>query len=401
MWRALAPHRPNEGWTNSHITFDVNRPELRPMEMCARTVAEVLSHYETFRTHFRLTDEGRLQQVVQQSCTINAALFPEGDVPVDIRTSTFDIFAPPLLRVGLEFDASGVRRVHLSWSHLLLDGYSTRLVCGHLEAAMSGGATSTRPVVQPVDRADWETSPEGVAYNRRSLRHWRSNLPQFPARYNHVSDEECGFFLGRLDASQMVDAAARAAAALHVSVPTVLVAAVAQTLGETIGMEKLPFLLRTGNRAGRHALAVSQMAEDAPAVFDLVRGDDDVRASLPSLHERLLLAQMFGAYHPADLEALLESVMPGGVAPDRRVLVNCRDKVPHGVAPAVTDESRFEWIGERKFDPVLCYVDIYAEDGVFIFMLDARFISRRQFENALPTLTGLPASWRAISQSSS
>lgn len=393
MWRALEPHRPNEGWTNGYAMFEVTGRAQRPVEACTRTVAEILSQYETFRTHFRRLGDGRLRQVVQRESTVAVASFPPDGVPADFAVSAFDIFAPPLLRIALEVDGSDVRRLHLAWSHLLLDAFATQLVCDHLGTTLSGGEFSADAVIQPVDRSAWETSAEGLRYNRRSLEHWRAQLPQFPARYTHVGDErQSGFLLGRLEAPQMVEAATQLGARFKVSVPTVLIAAVTQTLCELTGMERLPFLLRTSNHVGKHLRTIAQLTQDAPAVYAPMRGGDDASGSLPDLHRQLLLAQGYGAYHPADLDQLIDSFAQDGVGPDRRVLFNC---LPVGMASTTKGETGFQWIGERDFDPVLFYADVYPADGVFVFMLDTRFVSREQFEAAMPKLAGLPESWSA------
>lgn len=395
IWRALEPHRPNEGWTNIYAAVDVVAREQRSPNACSNTLAEVLSAYETFRTHFEITESNSVHQLVQQSVSVPVMSFPTGEIPPGFHPSTFDVTSPPLLRVGFETEGGEVVRVHLVWSHLLLDAYSTELVCEQLTAALSGLDRSPGAVVQPVECSAWEVSEDGLAYNRRSLEHWRSQLPHFPARYVGIgAGEEAGFFLGRLEAPGMVAAATRAAAAARVSAPTVLIAAVAETLCRLTGMRQLPFLLRTSGRARKQAHTVGPMAEDAPALYSPASDHSGVRESLSTMFRQLLRAQEYGAYNPADLASMLTSLAEEGFVPDRRVLINCQQGGAKELAAAAANEFQFEWIGEREFDPSVCYVDIFPADGSFLFMLDSTFISRKRFEEAVPMLVGLPDKWR-------
>lgn len=397
MWRALEPHRPNEGWTNGHAVVDVVASDQRSPSACANTVADVLSAYETFRTHFEVTETGTVRQLVEHSVSVPVVSFPAGETPPTLHPATFDVTSPPLIRVGFETEGAEVVRVHVVWSHLLLDAYSTDQVREHLEAALSGLDRSAGVVAQPVECAAWETSEDGRAYNRRSLEHWRSQLPHFPAPFAGLGDgEEAGFFLGRLEAPGMMAAATQAAAAARVSAPTVLVAAVAETLRRLLRMRQLPFLLRTSGRARKHAHTVGQMAQDAPVVYSPPSGDSGVRESLSNTFRQLLRALEYGAHNPADLESMLASLAEEGFVPDRRVLINCQQDVGRKPAAAANNDFRFEWIGERELDPALCYVEIFPTNGSFLFMLDSAFIPRKRFEEAIPMLVGLPGKWRHL-----
>ena len=396
MWRALEPHRPNEGWTNGYAAVDVVADQLRSPRACANTVAEVLSAYETFRTHFEIAGSDAVRQLVRHRVSVPVVSFPTGQLPSTFHPATFDVTSPPLLRVGFETAGAEVVRVHLVWSHLLLDAYSTELVLEQLTAALSGLDRSPDSVAQPVECAAWEASEDGVAYNRRSLEQWRSQLSHFPARYVGIGEGvESGFFLGRLVAPGMLPAAARTAAVARVSAPTVLIAAVAETLCQLIGTTELPFLLRTSGRVRKPAHTVGQLTEDAPVVYTSPKDNRGVRQSLSKMFRQLLRAQEYGAYHPADLASMLSTLAAEGAVHDRRVLINCQPDVATQQPAEASDDFRFEWIGEREFDPVLCYVDIFPADGSFLFMLDSTFIPRRNFEEAVPTLVGLPATWRS------
>ncbi len=398
MRRGLEPHRPNEGWTNGATNIDATGMRLETITAYLKAVEGVLSKYDVFRTHFSVSEGGIVRQVVLKQLSAPVTVFNNDEAARfdcdAFRQAPFDLWAQPLFRVALEERANKPVRLHIAWSHLLLDAWSSRTVVRDLTAALSSSQIATGTYVQPVARADWEISQGGQTYNERSLQYWKKLLPRFLAAYptaqDHTFRPPARFLIGELEAPKLVSAAKQAAAAIRVSTATVLIGSVCVMVSDILNLHDLPFLVRTSNRAGKFASTIGQLSQDAPVIFEYNAGL--VAGSLQDLHRGLLLAQRYGAYAPADLETTMSSAPAN--ASDLRVLINCHEATGKQAREISQKDAKsqdsFAWVSQRSFDPVLFYVDIFPDEERLVFMVNTDFISATIFEAAIPGLVDTP-----------
>ncbi|WP_241990156.1 MULTISPECIES: hypothetical protein [unclassified Streptomyces] len=76
--------------------------------------------------------------------------------------------------------------VVLCLSHFAADLAGVRLLAGELESLLGARAASAtappaRPARQPLEQAEFETSPDGALAEKKALRHWSTQLDRAPA----------------------------------------------------------------------------------------------------------------------------------------------------------------------------------------------------------------------------
>jgi hypothetical protein len=248
MWRIM-----NElAWRNERMTIPIDLA-VPP----GRTVADVLAalralveRHEALRTQFGTGPDGRPQQRVLDRGELVVRRFAAGaDAPAS-QSSFATATAPnratgfsaalsevPIgpadlpVRAGVVCDGETPQLVSLAVSHMAVDGWSRGILIEDLTALLAGAELP--PVAeQPVDRAAYEASPEGLLVQRRALEHWRTALRRLPEPYFAAA----GDFARHADSATITSPAAahalgRLAARIGVGRSTCMAAAVSLAIG--------------------------------------------------------------------------------------------------------------------------------------------------------------------------
>jgi len=217
------------------------------------------ARHESLRTTFSAT---RPMQRVGAHTVPKPAVAELGDEPLhegvlhrvaaQLLPAGFDIEAAPPWRAVLLMRDGVPRELLLLLHHLLVDGWSCKVLTDEL-GALLGGAHMLPPVRwQPLDQARAEAGPRVRGDSDRALEHWRTCLDAAtfnllaPLRGEGADAGVCHRFTALLTGAAR-DAAALAAAH-SVSPSTVLTAAFACAVLERAGAEQLFVDLVVANR---------------------------------------------------------------------------------------------------------------------------------------------------------
>ncbi|GAA3415085.1 hypothetical protein GCM10018952_38180 [Streptosporangium vulgare] len=184
-----------------------------PTGRVVAAVRDVLSRHEGLRSLVRRAGredsrqyvcpvDDRLDEVVQVM-EDEASFRRRFDTPW--RRTCFRIGEQWPVRAVLDTAGGRVRRIDLVVDHVAIDPWGMRVLCDDLNHALRARAAGHAPfgsggpaVEQPIDVALAETSPAGLAYQRRALGHWERRLGEIgKALDGHVPFAPSRALLGR------------------------------------------------------------------------------------------------------------------------------------------------------------------------------------------------------------
>ncbi|WP_344893589.1 hypothetical protein, partial [Nonomuraea antimicrobica] len=180
--------------SDSATSFEDNICESVPVDGVPRrhvlaAVRDVVRRHEGLRS---LVRRGPGESGSQHVCPVDAGLdtiveFTDADPS---RPHGRGPWRLTCFRVGEQWPAAfvlfaagdEVRRIDIVIDHVAVDPWGMRVLREDLEHAIGARAAGAepfpgdRPVEQPIDAAEAEVSPAGLAYQRRAARHWERRL---------------------------------------------------------------------------------------------------------------------------------------------------------------------------------------------------------------------------------
>ncbi|SNS43266.1 condensation domain-containing protein [Actinomadura mexicana] len=336
-------------------------PSGHTTDRLLRVVGELVERYESLRTGFRPSDDGRLVQRVAAAGELDVEVRELDGDPVSAarewvaasQARPYDLAGGVPFRVCVGTGGGEPRLVVLGMPHVTADLAGSRVLFDELVRGLEGRAPAAPPGLQPAERAAWERSAAGQRALHRSLEYWRRAVAAAPEAGFAVArhaPESPRYRTGGLTSRAVPRALDLLAARYGVSTSHVLLAAVATLVGRYTGERRCLVRVVVGNR-GRPELrnAVGTVSQEVAAVVDLSahRFGDMVRAARTSA----LNAMRHGQYDP-DLAAGI--VAEAGVEldvyfNDMWTATRNGKGAPGGRYEGVMDETvetRFEW-GEQ------------------------------------------------------
>jgi Condensation domain len=288
-----------------------------------RVVGDLIERYESLRTRFLPSADGRLTQRVLDSGELAVELAEVDADPATVarnwvaafQAEPYDLAGGLPFRVRLGMVGGEPRAVVLGMPHVAADFLSSRVLFDELLRGLEGRPAVAPIGLQPVEKAEQERSAQGQRALRRSLDYWRRAVEVAPpAAFATASraPESPRYWCGGVKSRAIPQALGRLAERYNVGTSHVLLAAMATLLGRYTGLPRCLVRIVVGNR-GRPELrnAIGTLSQEVAAVVDLSanRFEDMVRAAWSSsLH-----AMRHGQYDP-DLAA--EIVAEAGVVLD-------------------------------------------------------------------------------------
>jgi hypothetical protein len=334
------------------------RPGYSP-DQVLRGIGDLVERYESLRTRFHPSADGRLTQQIIGTGEIDVELHELDGDPATVARDWVTAFQgePYDLARGLPFRArigtagAEPRVVMLGMPHVAADFLSSRILFEDLVRGLEGRSPVSPPGMQPAEKAEQEQSAEGQRALRRSLEYWRRVADGGPAAgfaTARHAPESPRYWSGAIRSRAVPRALDRLATRYQVGTSHVLLAAMATLIGRYTGRHRCLVRMVVGNR-GRPDLrnAVGTLSQEVAAVVDLSanRFQDMVRAAWSSsLH-----AMRHGQYDP-DLVA--DIVAEAGVELDVyfndmwTATRNGRGSRGYDGAAEGTTETTFEW-GEQ------------------------------------------------------
>ena len=202
IWDVLQWLGPDDASLNQVVVRAV--PEGRGLDDVAAALQHLVERHETLRTAFIETD-GVLRQHIRSAVDLDVPVFAADDhaeakeladrSAAELVGAPFDLASgKPLRCTVITVDAAPVYVV-LAVTHMAVDGGSMRILTGELETVLRRKYDLLPArAQQPLDRAVYETSPEGATREVRTLRHWQrvaeTGAPSTMSRLAVPADED-------------------------------------------------------------------------------------------------------------------------------------------------------------------------------------------------------------------
>ncbi|MEU6127481.1 condensation domain-containing protein [Streptomyces sp. NPDC047123] len=370
IWNLMQRQSPDA--TFYDVCYRVDLPGPGTARNLLDVFAELLRRHESLRTGFHLSADGTLRQQVLDAAEFEAEVWSlAGEDDPDavlhawqerMRHTPFEHARPPLIRfVAVVVDGAPVRAAFCV-SHLAVDLTSVRLLAaeiGRLLEALAAGRPlpPAVPARQPVDQAEWESTPRGRALQTRAHAHWRRQLAGAPATLfpaglfsagdegrpptrllpaRDVPDDPTAppHYSAAMDSRAAALALSTLARSWRVSTSAVLVTVVARLLGRRAGLSSCALRLLSANRSDPEVHAtVANLHSEVVATIDLTgdRIEDVARRAFAAC----TAAYANGLYDPDEVADLIASAHGPGVPVDTSY---CFNDVREGRAlPGVVD----------------------------------------------------------------
>jgi hypothetical protein len=316
-------------------------------------VHALVRRHETLRTRF---PAGGREQVVDGAGMLAIRLCDTvEEARTTLVTDPFDIAAEWGIRVAVVCRDDQPTSIVLCLSYLAVDVWAANLVVDDLDALLRG-VERPPPLVQPLDQAAEESTPDSQHGQAEALAHLRKVLLAAPEEPSGVVTDPDAWHLGELR-SGAVDPAARAVAArCQTTASVVYLAAAAVRLGTG------PHVLKTITHNRR---TPAEMACVAPLALDMFVPVDASGEKFDAVVARTWDAYRDAGLHsrhdPAAVRPLVAEVAAErGCRPDLSVLVNDlrASTRPH----AATASTTFSWGEPFRLPGLMRYLAI-ADDG--------------------------------------
>lgn len=158
-------------------------PAGRDLDDVRDAFRHLIQRHESLRTGFTESG-GELRQHVDASVELDVPVYLAEDaeqsaelaerVAAELAGEPFDLASRRPLRCAVIAVGTVPAHVVLTVSHMAVDGGSMRILTADLETVLRGEYEALPPRArQPLERAAYESSAEGVAREERTLRHWR------------------------------------------------------------------------------------------------------------------------------------------------------------------------------------------------------------------------------------
>ncbi|KOV78014.1 non-ribosomal peptide synthetase [Nocardia sp. NRRL S-836] len=167
-----------------HIAGRVDWDSEPDVEAVRAALRALVARHDALRTGFRLTPDGRVEQVVHHDVDFDVAIrqVPD-DAALDeeclrLAEQRFDLGAPPLLRAMLFQVTTGGRWVlALCVHHLVADGASAAVLARELNTLISDGPSALPELpVRYADFAAWQRDQAAGDALAGQVAHWRDRL---------------------------------------------------------------------------------------------------------------------------------------------------------------------------------------------------------------------------------
>ncbi len=321
----LLRHLRNAGDSANVLTFtlQVPLPEDCDVRGLQSVICEVLRRYESLRTTY-VTEDGAVRQVVAGEGELAFDLYEAhagqvatlaGELAERLKELPFDVESEWPVRCAAVLTGGSPAILVLAFNHVALDHGGALMVTAEMSRQLSGGEPGAPPRWQPVDQADFEQSPAGVAICRRALDHVRRILQPAVATTLDVPPGDSGpmrALVLRMRSPAAIRAAETCARRLRVSSSSVILAAAAVALGTCLDRTRVVFQLVAANRVVEPQRSlVANVALDTLCLVDLAEASFDQAAR--NAFNATITAYIVGQCDPLAKDALLreQEVMTG------------------------------------------------------------------------------------------
>jgi hypothetical protein len=261
MWQDRQQHAEEDHVFNLGEIVRLTR-EL-PLEPVLAALEQLVLRHEALRSHFYLGPAGQPVQEVPAGGTVRVVVAAGAEVDVvqaelaeRLRGEIFDLEGRELpVRFGVVTGESGLPHAIVAvFSHLAVDLAGVWQACAELRELLGEEqepARSNATVLQPLDRAAFETSRVGLRLSDQALRHLRKQLseaPQTPVPFAPGPADRPRYRRMEMRSPALTTALRVIAQRLKVTTSSVLLSGIAVVLGAVSGGDRVLLRLILGNR---------------------------------------------------------------------------------------------------------------------------------------------------------
>lgn len=314
IWRAVTLLAPNHQRMNMWTSVAV--PDGCTTDAVLSALSTLIERHETMRTRFHVDEDDTPRQVVAESGELSVEVTedagPEAVERLRERLCAAAFWVPEFsVRAGVLTDGGRPVTVGLAMFHMAADEQGIQKIGDDLALLLRAGLDGTEPpsadeINHPLDRAEYESGPEGQELSRRAIRRWENELNKFPHAMLPMAPEaaEDPRFRQTTMTSAAVRSATSALAERHgVSLEAVLLGFTSIILCRLTGNTSCGVLFFFHNRSSEDSKALSgTTVQNSPIGVEV--GGNTLQEILKRCHEASILAGLYGTYDPNDLTAM-------------------------------------------------------------------------------------------------
>ncbi|MFI7099062.1 condensation domain-containing protein [Streptomyces sp. NPDC050161] len=261
LWNDTQWLKPEDHFYNQALQFKI--PERHSTRDVLAALGALVQRHEALRTRFTVSDGGEPMQEVTAEGALSVDILSTGPAEVDaVAREWLDIHHDisftfpeewPTRVAVVEVDGSP-NRVLFVISHITIDGVGERILEDEFHRIVAEGAESAllrSAAYQPLDRAAYEATREGIRQSESTLGYWEAALRATPARMFSYPQREPArprYVNVSMNSEAISESLNILAGRYRVTNPAVLAAATAAVLSSVTGNSNVLLKTVSNNR---------------------------------------------------------------------------------------------------------------------------------------------------------
>lgn len=373
MWNLVASRAPHYADLGSSYTVAV--PDDCDMSAVSSALTELLNRYETFRSTFPISSDGKPYQLVLSAGTLrvdvrDVAAEDAGTAAHAVETEFNSIpFTLPeiSLRAAVICSHGVPKFVVLCTFHMAMDCHGMEPVLDAFRSFLGGRtADAEQPaahavMTHPVDRALAESGVDSARRSARGVRFWKQELARFPhdpLPYSGRRPEYPRYKMFAMRSTVVRVVSLQLAAELGVPTASVVHAMAATLIARMTGSRTCGLIMAASHRYDADAMLYpGTLVQGVPVAVDMTDGTP--RELISRTHRAGMLAALTGHCDPDELvDALRTSYEPEELRARLACTVNLHLPAPgEGAEPVlpvagVTRSEAERLLAESRFEYV-------------------------------------------------
>ncbi|HET6757882.1 MAG TPA: condensation domain-containing protein [Propionibacteriaceae bacterium] len=370
MWDWLSQMRPYDQQYNTSVELETATPIA--LDHALNLVAALVSRHESLRTRYYSGPAGSLMQETGGSGLVRVSIsddvIPSDQTASAILKRKFDLSGDPPCHFTLIRDNNNVRKIVLTSSHLVIDGWSAGVLRQDFADLLSRQRLGILAKIKhPLDRAAWERSSQGQEANQAGLAHWTRILSGVPRAHFTRQTTHSSPRYQRAQMSSIAAGRAVRALALENRVPQAAVplTAFSRAVRSVTGNRRNAFWIVTHNRfKGGFRRSVGCFFRDT-----LVCLDESPRPLL-NTSAKLLESLRWTNTNPRDVVQILHNDDRASYfSLARSLYYNFTSHEATRLPDLPLD--KVEWTDGKDFDSQVLYLNVHLEGECLIMRLMA------------------------------
>ncbi|MFI0906881.1 condensation domain-containing protein [Streptomyces sioyaensis] len=399
IWNLVASRAPH--YADLGDSYTVTIPDTIDMSQVSSALAALLTRYETFRTRFPVSADGKPHQLILAEGHLRAEV---RDVAADdarsaARTIEAEFNSLPFTLPELSLRAAVVssdgvpKFVVLCAFHMAMDCHGMVSVLDDFRSFLRGQPANAEGSVpenltHPADRAHKESEAKSARHSARGIQFWEQELAKFPddpLPYAGQRPESPRYKVFAMRSAAVRVAALEIAAELGVATASVIHGMAATLIAKRTGSRNCGFIMAASNRFDADSVSYpGTLVQGVPVVLDVA--DSTPQKVISQTHRAGMLAALAGYCDPNDLaDRLRKSYTPEETRALLACVVNLQLPGPAGAAGRSTAgtgvtrahaerllaESRYEYVEGTPVENERFYLSAQGDSTDFFITLRA------------------------------